>query len=131
MDEAKYIKEGIPGISMFLMSRLGERITSNKLNVMREKAFTVKIRVKNEDVFVQGVIDVLYMKENGHWVIVDYKTDHDTREKIMKEKHTDQLNCYRMAIERATGIPVDGMWIAALRDGSCYQVDKVDKSICH
>lgn len=131
MDEAKYIKEGIPGISMFLMSRLGERITSNKLNVMREKAFTVKIHVKNEDVFVQGVIDVLYMKENGHWVIVDYKTDHDTREKIMKEKHTDQLNCYRMAIERATGIPVDGMWIAALRDGSCYQVDKVDKSICH
>ena len=130
-DEAQYITDGIPGISMFLMSKLGERITDSKLNVMREKAFTVRIHVKNEDVFVQGVIDVLYMKENGHWIIVDYKTDHDTREQVMKEKHTDQLNCYRMAIERATGIPVDGMWIAALRDGSCYQVDKVDKNICH
>ena len=130
-DEASTIRTRLKGISLFLMSKLGEQITSGKVPVMREKAFTVRIHIAKDVLLVQGVIDVLYMKENGHWVILDYKTDYDTSEQAIREKHTEQLNCYRMAIERTTGIPVDGMWVAALRDGSCHKIEKVDKSICH
>ena len=128
-DEAKTIQERLYGISKFLMSDLGKVISSGTVPVMREKAFTIRIHVGKDTLLVQGVIDVLYRQENGDWVIIDYKTDYDTSEKAILEKHTEQLNCYRMSIERTTGIRVDKMWVAALRDGSCYEIPREDKQL--
>ena len=128
-DEAKTIQERLYGISKFLMSDLGKVLTSGTVPVMREKAFTIRIHVEKDVLLVQGVIDVLYRQENGNWVIIDYKTDYDTSEAAIKEKHTEQLNCYRMSIERTTGIRVDHMWVAALRDGSCHEIAREDKPL--
>jgi ATP-dependent helicase/nuclease subunit A len=129
-DEASTIRKGLKGIASFLMSRLGQIISSGNVKVTREKGFVVQLRIGKEALLVQGVIDVLYQKENGHWVIIDYKTDQDTRQEVMIQKHKGQLNCYRHAVEHVTNLPVDGMWIVSLRTGECYQAPKENNPLC-
>lgn len=52
-----------------------------------------------------GVIDLLF-KENGNWVIVDYKTNAVNDLLELDEMYQNQLNAYKLLWERITGEPV-------------------------
>ena len=54
---------------------------------------------RNERILVHGIIDC-YFEENGHIILVDYKSDHNP------QKHLIQLKIYKQALENATGMPV-------------------------
>ena len=58
-------------------------------------------------------------------MLIDYKTDRDTRQEVFVSRHEKQMNWYRTAVERLTDIPVKEMWLFALRAGNSYQVERV------
>ena len=60
---------------------------------------------KGEKILVQGVIDCLF-KEDGKWVIVDYKTDRLEEEAAFRKRYTVQLSLYKRAVEQISGIEV-------------------------
>ena len=120
-EEASKIR--IQGITGFLQSDLGKRmIRSPELH--REWPFTMQIR-PDEDTLVQGIVDAAFL-EGKEWVLVDYKTDRDTRPAIFIPRHELQMNWYRTAVERITGKRVKEMWLFALRSGDAYQVGRRD-----
>lgn len=66
----------------------------------------------DEELLVQGVIDLFFEDENGNIVLCDYKTDHLTDAEIKNEKlaikklaerHSRQLYYYSYAIEKIVG----------------------------
>ncbi|SEO70423.1 DNA helicase/exodeoxyribonuclease V, subunit A [Amphibacillus marinus] len=66
---------------------------------------------EDDQIFVQGVIDLLIKTDEG-WYIIDYKTDQvaskvNDHEKLrLKEKYTTQINLYQTAIEQILKIKV-------------------------
>ena len=74
---------------------------------------------------VQGIIDCVF-KENDEWILIDYKTDHDTAPETFVPRHEMQMNWYRAALERLTRVKVKEMWLFALRAGRAYPVERRD-----
>ena len=69
-------------------------------------------------VLLQGTIDA-YWEEDGAYVLADYKTDRVAagEEAVLAERYRIQLEYYRIALERITGIPVKEMYIYAVAAG--------------
>lgn len=121
-DETNEIRNGLDGIVAFLHTEIGQKFISGSVRIFREQELTVEIVSHGQKILVQGVIDIMYMTEEGHWVILDYKTDHDFRPEALIEKHKAQLNWYRLAVETITETPVDSLWLISLRTGQSHQV---------
>ena len=81
-------------------------------------AETKKKEDPEQTVLLQGTIDA-YWEENGAYVLMDYKTDRvaSGAEAILAERYRIQLEYYRIALERITGIPVKEMYIYAVAAG--------------
>ena len=104
-------KQAVPKqeILKFTNSDLFKEISDAK-EVYKEQPFYLNIPVKelyksksNENILVQGIIDLYYITKEGQIVLVDYKTDFvpENNENYLKEKYTPQLNLYKRAIEKA------------------------------
>ncbi len=87
--------------------------------------------IENEDVLVQGVIDLFFEDENGKIILCDYKTDYLTPEEIrdevlvikkMQDRHGKQLEYYAMAIERFLGKAPDKILIYSLPYGEAVEI---------
>ena len=76
---------------------------------------------------VQGIVGCVF-KENGEWILIDYKTDHDTNPETFVPRHEMQMNWYRTALERLTRTPVKKMWLFALRAGKAFPVKRINVS---
>ena len=59
-----------------------------------------------EKVLVQGVIDLYFVDKDGDLILVDYKTDHNVDERTLKERYSNQLNMYKVAVEKSTKMKV-------------------------
>ena len=90
-----------------------------------------KSSVDEEDILVQGVIDIFFEDENGNIILCDYKTDHLLPEELkdetlvikkMKERHGKQLEYYAMAIERFLGKAPDKILIYSLPFGEAIEI---------
>ena len=77
--------------------------------VEREKPFYINIPAKdvykkdtNENILVQGIIDLYYIDKDDNLNLVDYKTDYVERgkEKDLVDKYKKQLDLYKSALER-------------------------------
>ena len=80
----------------------------------------LKEQVKDDFVFVQGVIDCYFRDTDGRLCLLDYKTDHVPKEirgnteketAFFTEKHSSQLSYYKKALERLTGEKVYKIFI--------------------
>lgn len=118
-DEARLIR--LHGVASFLKSELGQRMLRST-EIRREASFTMRI-APDKPTMVQGIVDCAF-KENGEWILIDYKTDKDTEEATFVPRHEQQMNWYREALERLTRIGVREMWLFALRAGRAYLVDR-------
>ena len=90
-----------------------------------------KADVEQEDILVQGVIDLFFEDESGNIILCDYKTDYLTAEELrdealvikkMKERHGRQLEYYAMAIERFLGKAPDKILIYSLPFGDAVEI---------
>ncbi|MGX7112756.1 UvrD-helicase domain-containing protein [Gemella cuniculi] len=101
-------------INNFLRSDVLKMIKSSK-NCQTEIAFTTSKKAyelykqsdSDVEVILQGVVDLLISVSDKEYVIVDYKTDNvpkNSGEKILKEKHSEQLRIYKEAVEKYYGL---------------------------
>ena len=118
-EEAKQIR--LQGVADFFRSNLGRRML-NSSEIEREAEFTMRMDAHSATM-VQGIVDCAF-RENGEWILIDYKTDHDTNPETFIPRHEIQMNWYRTALERLTGTGVREMWLFALRNGKAYPVPR-------
>ena len=69
----------------------------------------------DEDILVQGIIDLYYINAKGELVLVDYKTDYVKQETELVEKYQFQLQLYQKALEKALGKKVERIYIYSTR----------------
>ena len=88
--------------------------------VQREKPFYINIPAKeifneelDENVLVQGVIDLYYINSKGELVLVDFKTDYveNRNENILIDKYKVQLDLYKRALSYALNRELDRDYI--------------------
>ncbi len=120
-EEAALIR--LPGVIAFFSGELGQRMLRSP-DIRREADFTMRIR-PGENTLVQGIVDCAFL-ENNEWILIDYKTDHDTAPATFVPRHAMQMNWYRTALERLTRTPVREMWLYALRAGRAYAVSRIE-----
>ena len=109
----------IKAIIKFTKSNLYKEIKSAK-DIYKEEAFYLNIPIKElynvdseENILVQGIIDLYYISENGDVVLVDYKTDYvpNNDEQYLIDKYKEQLLLYKKAIEYSLGREVGKVYI--------------------
>ena len=66
---------------------------------------------EEENILVQGIIDLYYINEEDELVLVDYKTDYVTNEKELIDKYDKQLQLYKRALEASLNRKVDKVYI--------------------
>ena len=90
-----------------------------------------KEALKDELIFVQGVIDCYFRDENGDITLVDYKTDLIPEDKrtdtasedaYLKNKYETQLEYYKRALELLTGQRVKRTVIYSFSLGRCIEI---------
>ena len=105
----------------FFNSDLGRRLIASE-RVERELPFSMLFdgnRVypdveKGERLFLQGIIDTAFV-EDGQWVLVDYKTDRVKSGDELIRRYKIQMDLYKEALERLTGMPVKASYIYSFR----------------
>ncbi len=106
-------------ILAFTKSTIWKELRKAKV-VEKEKPFYINIPAKEiynqeieEDILVQGIIDLYYINENDELVLVDYKTDYveKGKEEELLNKYRKQLDLYKRALESALNRKVDKVYI--------------------
>ena len=79
----------------------------------------------DEDILVQGIIDLYYIDKNDNIVLVDYKTDYveKGKEELLVEKYKEQLNLYKEALEKSLNTKVKNMGIYSLYLNQFIQIE--------
>lgn len=116
----------LPKIVEFFLTPLGNRLC-NAQKLYREWPFSYQLS-RETGTLIQGVMDAVFLEED-QWVLIDYKTDHNTTPGIFVARHEKQMNWYRVAIEALTERSVSEMWLVALRTGSVHPVPRRDMLI--
>lgn len=119
IDEISYKTINPEDIKKFAESELGKRMkkAAKKGRLYREAQFVMGLPGEmmyqdagDEDVLVQGIIDV-YFEEDGMLVLADYKTDRVESMDELRKRYSGQLNYYKIALEQITGMKVSEMII--------------------
>jgi ATP-dependent helicase/nuclease subunit A len=96
-----------------------------------DPALADALRADGTDVTVQGVIDALFIDEDGRAVLVDYKTDRLTAEEAadpvlaaqkLVPRHENQLRWYRTVTAAMLGREIDECLIYSLPLGGTVEV---------
>lgn len=96
----------VKSIAAFWQSSIGQRM-QKALYIRREMPFSLMLPAgrfypeldgTGEEIFVQGIIDVLFDDGDG-LVLLDYKTDYQRDSSEIAKKYDTQLNLYAEAVE--------------------------------
>ncbi len=119
-EESKFIN--ISKIQNFLESDIANKIRKC-VKIEKERAFCIKIKAsdvfeeaENEEILVQGIIDLYAIDEKNNVILLDYKTDYveNGNENLLVEKYKKQLKIYKNAIESALNLNVSEVYIYSL-----------------
>ena len=70
---------------------------------------------KNEEnILVQGIIDLYYITNEDEIILVDYKTDYVKNEEELIEKYKIQLEIYRKALEESLNKKIKETYIYSI-----------------
>lgn len=113
----------------FFSSDLGKRLINAK-RIERELPFSMLFEGKRiydtledgENLFLQGIIDTAF-EEDGEWVLVDYKTDRVKSGEDLIKRYKIQMDLYKEALQRLTGMPVKACYIYSFRLHDAIVVD--------
>ena len=101
-------------IADFFRTDLGKRACRADC-LYKETMFNLRMEKDGESVIVQGIIDCFF-RENGKWVLLDYKSNRlrETDEAALKqfeEYYRPQLMLYKKALEEIKGIEPDEVYL--------------------
>lgn len=120
-------------LSAFLLSPLGQRARRAK-RCWREQAFglllpareVVSKAAEEDEVYVQGVMDLLFEEGDGGIVLVDYKTDRGTTPALMRRRYHVQMALYARALQRILGKAPKEVYLYRLFDGDMVEMPPSD-----
>lgn len=119
--EAEFID--MDKVKKFLNSSIADRMRAAK-ELRREQPFTIKKNLEQGESIIQGIIDCCFV-ENDNWVLLDFKTDSVyEKQKILDraEYYRDQLELYKEALEKTTGMDVKDSYIYFLSVGELVEI---------
>lgn len=97
----------IEKVLLFTKTKIWNELKTAK-EVHKEKPFYINIPAKevyegeiDENILVQGIIDLYYITEAGEIVLVDYKTDRVKKGQELISKYEEQLRIYKNALEKS------------------------------
>lgn len=131
-NESKYID--IEKILKFTKSSLYNEIQNAK-EVHKEEPFYIYISSKeiygnetDENILVQGIIDLYYIDKDDKLILVDYKTDYvsNNNEQELINKYKAQLDIYKRALEQSLAKKVAEAYIYSIYLGQKIYVS-IDK----
>ena len=114
--------EVIPIIALqnYLKSNLWQELKDAK-EIHKEEPFYLELSAnrvnkeypQDENILLQGIMDLYYINKNDELVLVDYKTDYVEKNEEQKliEKYQEQLNLYKEALEKSLDRKVDKIMI--------------------
>lgn len=103
----------------YTKSELFKQIRNAK-KVYKEQPFYINLTADDvygngldDNILVQGIIDLYFINQAGEVVLVDYKTDYveNGKEDDLVDKYKKQLEIYKKALEQASGRSVDKCFI--------------------
>ena len=131
----------ISQLKRFFSSPLCEQIRSAR-QIWRELRFNIRLPAAqftadpeksrdfaDEQILVQGVVDCLFLDDEGRLCLVDYKTDYippelkenpEEARQMLRERHRLQLGYYRVACEKMMRMPVKRVWLYAFGLGEAF-----------
>lgn len=94
-------------ILQFTKSKIWQEMKQAK-EIQKEKPFYITVPAKEiyqeeieEEILVQGIIDLYYINQKDELILVDYKTDFvETKEELINQ-YRKQLELYKTALEEA------------------------------
>ena len=114
----------------FTKSAIWESLKTAK-KVYKEKPFFINISAKEiykedleEEILVQGIIDLYYITQKDEIVLVDYKTDYveQGKETELINKYITQLELYKQALEESLQKKVDKVYIYSVYLGKEIEI---------
>ncbi len=81
------------------------------INIKASRIYNQINKEDDEDILVQGVIDLFFIDKDDKLILVDYKTDYVQCENELVEKYKGQLELYKEALEQSLDKKVDKMCI--------------------
>ena len=106
----------------------------NAKEIYQEKPFYINVPAKQiyeedieENILVQGIIDLYFIDQNDNIILLDYKTDYveNGKENELVEKYKKQLELYKKALEQALNKKVDKVYIYSVYLGK--EIEIVEK----
>ncbi len=104
-------------ILQFTKSNIWQELKKAKL-VEKEKTFYISLPADyiynnglQDEILIQGIIDLFYINEQDELILVDYKTDYVKDEEELLEKYNKQLELYEMALEQSLNKKVSKKYI--------------------
>ena len=125
LTEAERVIIDIGNIWTFVSSKLGRRMRAAKA-VYRELPFGrllpahryfAEATDEDDQIFLQGIIDVLFEEENGDYILLDYKTDRKISAATARERYQFQIDLYCDAVETILGKEVKERYLFLLDTG--------------
>ena len=114
----------------FTKSTIWNALKSAK-KVYKERPFFINIPAKEiyeedveEEILVQGIIDLYYINQNNEVILVDYKTDYveKGKENELVEKYISQLELYKKALEESLQRKVNKTYIYSVYLGKEIEI---------
>lgn len=81
------------------------------INIKASRIYNQINKEDDEEILVQGVIDLFFIDKDDKLILVDYKTDYVQNENELVEKYKGQLDLYKEALEQSLDKRVDKMCI--------------------
>ena len=114
----------------FTKSNIWDELKNAK-EIYQEKPFYINVPAKEiyeknieENILVQGIIDLYYIDKDDKLVLLDYKTDYveNGKENELVEKYKKQLELYKEALEQALSRKVDMVYIYSVYLGKQIKI---------
>lgn len=128
--QQEYESIDIHKIEQFTKSKIWGEMKQAKV-VEQEKNFYINVKADEiyhngieDDILVQGIIDLYYINQVGELVLVDYKTDYVQNEQELVEKYRVQLDIYKKALEQVYQRNVDRVYIYSTHLGKEIEIPK-------
>ena len=115
---------------LFTKSNIWQELKNAK-KISKEKPFFINIPAKEiygenleEDILVQGIIDLYYINQQDEIILVDYKTDYveKGKEHSLIEKYKVQLDLYKRALEETLRKKVSKVYIYSVYLGKEIEI---------
>lgn len=107
-------------IYQILISKFFEKIQTAK-KIYKEVPFYTYVNTKEiyntsneENILVQGIIDLYFITKEDEVILVDYKTDYVKNEEELIEKYKIQLEIYRKALEESLNKKIKETYIYSI-----------------